>query len=358
MKGVMMRVFSNPTSIAFISLLSLFCPPRIQAQEIAGYSLTLEKDLELVGVPLQHPALSSGPVTAVQSGAIIQWTPSFTGTSFGSALVSGTEYYAEVVGPATHPWLGHRLELDETATRIRSDHALVAATSPWNTKSPIDSSLVGTTIEVHAHLTLPYLIDDTLLGRVQSGGENPKSFQFFLPFPGLTTLSAQVNLSGRTLLWQELASARPLRSDELILPPGFSFGLKFGERRGLSRGFTGVVRTVPCPVPLQKGTNYISYPFAKDLRLGVDWGTPANGLRAGTGGHAMQADKIILRDGNTSLTFGLSQTKQGFRWLRVNSRTHLWNAPAQVLEKIPAGEGFILVKTVADPNHSFPLPKP
>jgi len=353
-----MRKFLNLTHVAVFSALitsSVFC---LQAQETAGYSITLEKDLELVGVPLQHPALASGAVTAVQSGPIIQWTPSFTDTAFGSALISGSEYYAEVVGPATHPWLGHRLELDEVATRTRTDHALIPTASAWNTKWPADNSLVGATIEVHPHITLPYLADDTLLRRIQSGGENPKSFQFFLPFPGLTSLSAQVSLSGGTMLWQQSTSARPLRSEELILPPGSSFGLKFGEQRGLSRGFTGVVRKVPCPVPLQKGTNYISYPFAKDLRLGVDWGTPANGLRAGTGGHAMQADKIILQNGNTTLTYGLSQTKQGFQWLRVNSRTYLWNIPPQVLEKIPAGEGFILVKTVADPNHFFPLPKP
>jgi len=353
-----MRAFLNPTSIAFISLLSLAYPPRLQAQENAGYSMTLDKNLELVGVPLQHPALASGLVTAVQTGPIIQWTPSFTDTPFGTALVSGTEYFAEVVGPTTHPWLGHRFELDESATRARKDHALVPSNSAWNTKGPINSSLVGTTIEVHPHLTVPNLIDETLLGRVQSGGENPKSFQFFLPFPGLTTLSAQVNLSGSTLLWKELASGRPLRSDQLILPPGLSFGLKFGERRGLSRGFTGVVRKVPCPVPLQKGTNYISYPFPKDLRLGLDWGTPGNGLRVASGGNAAQADKIILLDGVTALTYGLCQTKQGFQWLRVNSLTYLLNTPPQVLEKIPTGEGFILVKTVADPNHFFPLPKP
>ena len=353
-----MRKFLNLTHVAlfsFLSTSSVFC---LQAQETAGYSITLEKDLELVGVPLQHLALASGGVTAVQSSSIIQWTPSFTDTAFGAALVPGSEYYAEVVGPATHPWLGHRLELDEAATRTRTDHALIPTASAWNTKWPADNSLVGATIEVHPHITLPYLADDTLLRRIQSGGENPKSFQFFLPFPGLTSLSAQVSLSGGTMLWQQSTSARPLRSEELILPPGSSFGLKFGEQRGLSRGFTGVVRKVPCPVPLQKGTNYISYPFAKDLRLGVDWGTPANGLRVGTGGHAMQADKIILQNGNTSLMYGLSQTKQGFQWLRVNSRTYLWNIPPQVLEKIPAGEGFILVKTVADPNHSFPLPKP
>ena len=353
-----MKKFLNLTHAALFSLLStssVFC---LQAQEIAGYSMTLEKDLELVGVPLQHPALASGAVTAVQSGPVIAWKPSFTDTSFGSALLPNSEYYAEVVGPTAHPWLGHRFELNEPATQTRTDHALVPVASPWNTKGPINSSLLGATIEVRPHLTLPYLVDDTLLRRIQSGGENPKSFQFFLPFPGLTSLSAQVSLSGNTMLWQQSTSARPLRSEELILPPGSSFGLKFGERRGLSRGFTGVVRKVPCPVPLQKGTNYISYPFAKDLRLGVDWGTPANGIRVGTGGHVMQADKIILRDGNTSLTYGLSQTKQGFQWLRANSRTYLWNTPPQVLEKIPAGEGFILVKTVADPNHSFPLPKP
>jgi len=353
-----MKKYWNLKSIALFSFLIPCSLLKLQGQETAGYSLALEKDFELVGVPLQHPALSSGSVTAVQSAAVIQWTPSFTDTAFGSALVSGSEYYAEVVGPTTHPWLGQRLELDETATRTRNDHALVATTSPWNTKGPIDSSLVGATIEVRPHITLPYLVDDTLLRRIQSGGENPKSFQFFLPFPGATSLAAQANLLGSTALWQELTTARILRPEEIILPPGSSFGLKFGERRGLSRGFTGVVRKVPCPVPLQKGTNYISYPFAKDLRLGVDWGTPANGLRVGSGGHAMQADKIILQNGNTSLTYGLSQTKQGFQWLRVNSRTYLWNTPPQVLEKIPAGEGFILVKTVADPNHSFPLPKP
>jgi len=353
-----MEKFPNLTPIALCSLLSALSVFCLQAQETAGYSISLEKDLELVGVPLQHLALASGPVTAVQPGPIIQWTPSFTDTTFGSALVSGSEYYVEVVGPTTHPWLGHRFELNESATRTRTDHTLVSAASSWNTKGPINRSLIGGIIEVRPHLTLPYLVDDTLLRRIQSGEENPKSFQFFLPFPGLTSLSAQVSLSGSTMLWQQSTSARPLRSEELILPPGSSFGLKFGERRGLSRGFTGVVRKVPCPVPLQKGTNYISYPFAKDLRLGVDWGTPANGLRVGTGGHAMQADKIILRDGNASLTYGLSQTKQGFRWLRVNSRTYFWNTPARVLEKIPAGEGFILVKTVADPNHFFPLPKP
>ena len=174
-----MKTFLNLTNVALFSILStssVFC---LQAQETAGYSIALEKDLELVGIPLQNPALSSGQVTAVQSGPVIVWKPSFTDTSFGSALLPNSEYYVEVVGPTTHPWLGHRFELNESATRTRTDHALVPATSPWNTKGPINSSLIGAVIEVHPHLTLPYLVDDTLLRRIQSGGETPSPFNSF-----------------------------------------------------------------------------------------------------------------------------------------------------------------------------------
>jgi len=349
---------SNPTSIAFLSFLGLLCAPCLQAQETAGYSLTLEKDLELVGVPLQHPALSSGPVTAVQSAVVIQWTPSFTDTAFGSALVSGSEYYVEVVGPATHPWLGHRLELDEAATRTRSDHALVATSSPWNTKGPIDSSLVGATIEVRPHITLPYLVDDTLLRRIRNGGENPKSFQFFLPFPGSVSLAAQANLSGSTLLWQELTTGRTLRPEEIILPPGTAFGLKFGDRRGLSRGFSGLVRTAPCPVPLQKGYNYVSYPFTRDLRLGVDWGSSLEGFKSGFIPKGL--DRIELCQGVQRKRYALfSATSSGAaRWRLINgARTDQWVSPAQYLEKVDVGEGFLIWKEKADPLHIFRIPK-
>jgi len=349
---------SNPTSVAFLSLLSLLCAPCLQAQETAGYSLTLEKDLELVGVPLQHVAVASGPVAAVQPGLIIQWTPSFTDTTFGSALSTGSEYYAEVVGPTTHPWLGHRLELDEAATRPRSDHALVVATSPWNTKGPIDSSLVGATVEVHAHITMPYLVDDTLLRRIQSGGENPKSFQFFLPYPGSVSLAVQANLSGSKLLWQELTTARILRPEELVLPPGAAFGIKFGDCRGLSRGFSGVVRTVPCPAPLQKGYNYVSYPFPRDLRLGVDWGSSIEGFKSGLIPKGL--DRIELCQGLQRKRYALfSATSSGpARWRLINSaRTDQWASPAQYLEKVDVGEGFLIWKEKADPLHTFRIPK-
>jgi len=352
-----MRI-SNPTSIAFLSLLSLLCAPCLQGQETAGYSITLEKDLELVGVPLQHPALSSGPVTAVQSASMIQWTPSFTDTSFGSALVSGSEYYAEVVSPTNHPWLGHRFELDEAATRPRIDHALVVASSPWNTKGPIDRTLVGATIEVRPHITLPYLVDDTLLRRIQSGGENPKSFQFFLPFAGSASLAAQANMSGGKLLWQELTTARTLRPEELVLPPGSSFGIKFGDRRGLSRGFSGLVRTTPCPAPLQKGYNYVSYPFPRDLRLSVDWGSSIEGFKSGSTPRGL--DRIELCQGVQRKRYALfSAIPSGpARWRLVDStRADQWASPAQYLEKVDVGEGFLIWKEKADPLHTFRIPK-
>ena len=354
-----MKNYLNLKSLALISFLIPCSLLKLQGQETAGFSFSLEKDLELVGVPLQHPALASGQVTAVQSGPIIQWTPSFTDTSFGSALVSGSEYYAEIVGPTTHPWLGHRLELDETATRTRTDHALIPTASAWNTKWPADNSLVGATIEVHPHITLPYLADDTLLRRIQSGGENPKSFQFFLPFPGSASLAAQVNLSGGTLLWQQSTSARPLRSEELILPPGYAFGLKFGDRRGLSRGFSGVVRTVPCPAPLQKGYNYVSYPFPRDLRLGVDWGSSLEGFKSGP--TPKGSDRIELCQGVQRKRYSLfsATPSSPARWRLINStRADQWASPSQYLEKVDAGEGFLIWKEKADPLHTFRLPQP
>ena len=354
-----MKNYSNLKSLALFSLLIPCSLLKLQGQETAGYSLALEKDFELVGVPLQHPALSSGPVTAVQSAALIQWTPTFVDTTFGSALVAGSEYYAEIVGPTTHPWFGQRLELDEAATRTRNDHALVAATSPWNTKGPIDSSLVGATIEVRPHITLPYLVDDTLLRRIQSGGENPKSFQFFLPFPGAVSLAAQPNLPGSTLLWQELTTGRTLRPEEIILPPGTAFGLKFGDRRGLSRGFSGVVRTVPCPAPLQKGYNYVSYPFPRDLKLGVDWGSSIEGFKSGP--TPKGSDRIELCQGVQRKRYSLfSATPTGpARWRLISSaRTDQWAFPAQYLEKLDAGEGFLIWKEKADPLHTFRPPQP
>ena len=353
-----MKNYRNLKSIALFSLLISCSVLKLQGQETAGYSLSLEKDLELVGVPLQHPALASGAVTSVQSGPIIQWTPSFTDTAFGSALVSGSEYYAEVVGPTTHPWLGHRLELDEAATRTRGDHALVAATSSWNTKGPIDSTLRGATIEVRPHITLPYLVEDTFLRRIQSGGENPKSFQFFLPFPGAVSLAVQANLSGSTLLWQELTTARTLRPEEIILPPGTAFGLKFGDRRGLSRGFSGIVRTVPCPAPLQKGYNYVSYPFSRDLRLGVDWGSSLEGFKSGLIPKGL--DRIEFCQGLQRKRYALfSATSSGpARWRLINSaRTDQWASPAQYLEKVDVGEGFLIWKEKANPLHTFRVPK-
>lgn len=98
--------------------------------------------LELVGFPVHSPALDAGTVGSVV-GTLVGWSPSFTDRPFGSALRTGQEYYAEVVGPAGHAWLGHRLELDENATRSREDHSLVIATSPYNTRGMPNTTLTG-----------------------------------------------------------------------------------------------------------------------------------------------------------------------------------------------------------------------
>ena len=91
-----------------------------RAQEAVPYLVGTGTQLELVGFPVHSPALDSGTVSSV-GGTLVGWSPSFTDRPFGSGLRTGQEYYAEVVGPATHPWLGHRFELDEIATSARDE---------------------------------------------------------------------------------------------------------------------------------------------------------------------------------------------------------------------------------------------
>lgn len=124
-----------------------------QAEDALPYLLNTSIQLEYAGFPVGYPAVESGSVKSV-TGVVVGWSPSFQDRPFGTALPVGEEYYAEVIGPSTHPWLGHRFELDEAATRTRSDNGLVVAVSPFNTRGTPNQTLAGANLEVRRHLTV------------------------------------------------------------------------------------------------------------------------------------------------------------------------------------------------------------
>ena len=330
-----------------------------RAQETVPFLVKTGTELEMIGFPLQHPGHDSGMVASV-AGLVVSWTPSFRDRPFGSSLSDGEECYAEVVGPAGHPWLGHRFELDESATRTRTDHALVAENSAHNTRGLPTAELIDATLEVRPHLTVPFWAQDSITRRVKHGGEKSETFQFFLPSLTGGTLGAVplVGADGVTG-WMDQNSSRPLPASQLLIPPGSSVGVKFGQKSGLAVGLTGDSRKTPVAKPLSSGFNFASYPYPQDMRLGLDWGGSSSGFRGATSPRG--ADRIEICVGLRRLVYSPESSlgSGNLRWRMVNpARRHEWKQPAEYLDQIPVGQGFLVWKNQPDSNHFFYPPKP
>jgi hypothetical protein len=354
-------IFPSGRMMVTLALL-LSAPWAGLAQESLPYLVGTGTQLELVGFPVHSPALDTGTVSSV-AGTLVGWSPSFTDRPFGAALRAGQEYYAEVMGPVGHVWLGHRFELDETATKARTDHGLVATASPGNTRGLPDSSLAGARLEVRPHLTVPGLWGETIRNRIAYGGEKDASFSFSVAAPGTPagTRSVTASLPRLTdpLGWID-SFTKTAVSQPLVIPPGTAVAVTFGQRRGFSMGFTGESRSWPTAAPLRAGNNFLSYPYPVDMRLGKDWGTPQEGFKGQLRPTALQ-DRIDTLKGSDRVSYAAEAQPAGtVRWRRLdpNFLTTRWALPASYLDTVPVGEGFILRKNRADASHVFYPPQP
>ncbi|MFA9196743.1 MAG: hypothetical protein ACEQSM_03930 [Aliarcobacter sp.] len=357
---------SLPEKILSVAIVvSAFVGPlssMVQAEDGQAYLLTTSNRLELVGFPVHQPAVDSGIVSSV-SGVAIGWSPSFQGTPFGTSLPTGEEYYAEVVGPSTHPWLGQRFELDEVATRTRSDNGLVVANSPLNTLGMPDQTLAGAELEVRRHLTIDGLWGESVRNRMLFGGEKASTFSFSINAPesvgGVRTIYPILDQTGN-LSWSNsdlpILQTPPTR----IISPGTSVGIAFGNRRGSSLGLTGFKRTWPTATPLQAGVNLLSYPYSSDLRLGIDWGTPADGFK-GLANPLPTQDRVEIGEGAARRCYAPElQSNSSLRWrlLDPSYTSKRWATPPSYLDRIPVGQGFILRKNKSASKHFFRPPQP
>ena len=356
----MKSVFALSTSRMKSILFLFFSAPWISlAQKSTPYLVSTDTPLELVGFPIHSPPLDAGTVTFVQ-GTLVGWSPSFTDRPFGSALLEGQEYYAEVVGPVGHTWLGHRFELDEAATRSRTDHGLVASSSSLNTRGLPSAGLVGAALEIRSHLSLPALAGDTIERRVIHGGESTQSFQFFLSSPNGGFFWAIPFVSGKGgAYWVDQNSLKTVPASQLLIPPGSSVGMKFGMVRGLAVALSGETRKNPVAKPLAQGFNFAAYPYPDNLRLGQDWGSQSSGFQANRSPRG--ADRIEICSGFRRMAYSpeLGTAGNPIRWRLVDPvRRHEWKLPAEYLEEIPVGQGFLIWKNRPDPDHFFYPPKP
>lgn len=331
-----------------------------QAQESLPFLMNTATQFELVGFPVHHPALDAGKVQSV-SGTLVNWSPAFQWTSFGSALPLGEEYYAEVVGPSAHPWLGQRFELDENATRVRSDNGLVSVISPLNTHGMPDQTLVGADLEVRRHLTVDTLWGEAVRNRILFGKENESSFLF--SFSGGSNGSRIIVPSleaSKTLRWLDTKSPASKIVTPLVIPPGTAVGIVFGNQRGFPLAVSGAARSWPTAAPLQSGENFLTYPYCADLRLGVDWGSKKEGF-SGAPKPSSNQDRLDILVGTSRRSYlPESQSNGRIRW-RLFDPTDAsgnWVNPPAYLDRIPTGQGFILRKAKADPKHLFYPPQP
>lgn len=335
----------------------------LSAQDALPYLLTTENQLEVVGFPIHQPAVDAGTVSAVK-GPLVYWSPSFTDRPFGSALRPGQEYYVEVVGPVGHSWLGHRFELDETSTRARTDHVLVTLASAYNTRGIPDSSLAGARLEIRPHLTVDGLWGETIRDRVLYGGEPATSFTFSLPAPGTVpgTLSVTPSLQRPSdpLEWMNSLAQGVRITEPLLIPPGTAVVVTLGQRRGSSLSLTAEPRAWPTAAPLQSGVNLLAYPYPKDLRLGIDWGSSREGFKGSAKPFPGQ-DRLEIWAGKNRRSFAPeTQASGGVRWRLLNPTTITrdWAQPPTYLDRIPPGQGFLLRKSKADSLHFFYPPQP
>lgn len=350
-----MKLFLQTVSLALVWQTELGL---LRAQETVPYALTTSAELDLVGFPLQLPFVDTGEVTSA-SESVVLWKPGFQKTPFAQAIQAGQEFFADIVGPAGHPWLGHRFELNESATRARSDHGLVVEPSLLNTRGLPSSDLLGATVQVRPHLSIPFLTEDTIERRVMHGAERAESFQFFLPAPAGGTFWAIPFVSGKGgTFWVDQKTLRTIPSGQLLIPLGSCLGVSFGKIRGLAVGLSGDERRAPTAKPLSAGFNFASYPYPKDLRLGLDWGGPSSGFRGGISPRG--ADRIEISVGIRRLIYSPEILSNGkLRWRLVDPvRRHEWKQPAEYLNEIPAGQGFLIWKNQPDPEHFFYPPKP
>jgi hypothetical protein len=337
-------------------VLQMFAVSLTQSQESVPYLLSTGQKLELVGFPVHQPALDTGVVQSV-AGTLISWAPSYTERPCGSALVFNQEYYAEIVGPANHPWLGHRLELDEATSRARTDHGLVTTASSLNTRGLPDPTLAGAQLEIRQHLTVPGLWGEMVKNQILFGGEKSSAFSFI--FSGYATNRTFIpSIQGAVLSWIGSKEVTAV-VEKGIIPPGSAVGVVFGGRHGSALGFTGMARTWPTATPLQAGNNLLAYPYSTDMRLGLDWGGTNHGFR-GLSRPSPNQDRIDLLEGTKRQSFYPEKQSNGtIRWRQADPVffTTKWALPASYLDVLPAGQGIVFVKKIADPKHFFYPPQ-
>lgn len=347
-------------ALSFLGVLAAPSPLFGQTN-VTAYLPVVEPGRSLVGIPVDYPPFLSGTVSQFISPATLQIAET---DNAGVPLPSLHQpCYLEIVGPSSHPWLGHRLELNEDATRqSASGWVVLEATSPRNTTSP-QAGFAGASVVIRPHLTLQAIFEGSLATRLPE--LRAETLKFWATLPGQSPWAVEPRSSPQgNFLWVTISPGRTraVQPDEAILPPGNSVQVESRLAANLRTSLTGLKKNHPCRVPLSAGPNLLAYPYPVEMRLGVDWGDPSSGIKGSA--EARNSDQVSFwsQEARRFLTYGYFQapgSAQGI-WREIRTQGGSQPAWAGVLARpviIEPGEGWIFRKISADPFHTFYPPR-
>jgi len=303
---------------------------------------------ESIGISVQNPNVSAGILQKyVANGAVVKPEKA---ANWAALLTPDRHYFLEIDGPRGHPWVGHRLELDEQATRsANSTNVRLDKNNTLHTRVP-DKTLAGATYQIRPHISLMDLFGRSWENRWRKNPSLPP-IEIVLGQLGRPPLVLEVRGSpnGTGLLW--IASGRVLSSGELLVTPGAGFVVRFPNQPGLGSGIRGETRNFPCRTPLISGWNLLAYPFAKDLRLGQDWG--GVDATATAGSDPQLCDRMIMFSEGGTKEYGLWASSPVSRWRLLSQGSLQWQEPPEFLNSVPMGFAFYLFRQKPNPNHVF-----
>jgi hypothetical protein len=365
MSPISMPQFLSSRSWAlWILPLLLIYPYPMYAQTPAHYSLQVDRggQGELTGIPLRNPILASGLVqSGSASGQLTLQTPDLP-ASFGSLLKGDEPCYLEFVGPAKHPWLGHRLEIEVARTKQSTTGFIFVSSSYRNTKWPVDSAVAAGQVEIRSHIVLPTLLERVLKNQQVVSTElgerlyPPPAFAsvaMCLSSGHMSSLFIWMDKSGKVLWGADPTTGVVTPEYSLILPPASAVALNLGPAP-LGLGFSGDEVKTPVVAPIYAGTNLLCYPYMASLKLSPAWSLKNKFLSKTRG--VSKCDRIVIRKEGKDHQYALYPLF-GFGsygvWQKQDPKTGNWIQPPEYLKEIDPGQGFYFISSQNYPAHTF-----
>lgn len=252
-----------------------FCTPVASADVIVSsdpvgyYRVPLVEGFQTIGVTLIHSPVF---VTALASSDSDSVSATESVNDIGALLAGGKEYYLEVVcGPTdkTEPYVGHRFEVDESATinagTPDGDVVLVPSAS-INTATTIPD-LTGYRVEIRPHVTLTEaFVKEPLYAAFDLGLADQVQIYNGSSFTAYYLLGS--NGEGDLKIW---GTFNFQSVDNLIVPPGTGLLYKRSSQApaNVDLVISGKVRANPFYQLLEPGFNFVSeaYPIPSSFTM-------------------------------------------------------------------------------------------